>query len=337
LMILALLVSLAVIVVSGCLMLTNAFFGVSWIETLHGWMAHALLLLIPLHILGVAIASRLHRENLAGAMFTGWKDAGSNTEVKLDPREPFRSEILTRIRGNEGLILLSVFAITGLASGWVLTSGRTSQPVGKLQANAPGVTSTMASSEVADPGVAVQMHALKHQIELLMGTVGAQDRELKRQYELIRTAQATTAAATGNIIPATGGTRASPDQAALPETCNPADFDRSGTAILQFGRNMINLESGHYGSLDRLITVASACPQAQIKITGYADQAGRPDVNRRVSQQRAEAAATYLAHRGLPRPRLQIAALGSEKSVARSKSQKRRASDRRVEIALVMP
>jgi cytochrome b len=122
-MILALLGVLGVIVVSGSLILTNAYFGVSWVETLHGVSAYGLMLLIPLHVLGVVIASRHHRENLARAMFSGWKaaDAGATQKGGMDER--FRDELLTRIRGNEGTMLLFALVMGGLAYGWVLTSG----------------------------------------------------------------------------------------------------------------------------------------------------------------------------------------------------------------------
>lgn len=40
---------------------------------LHGWLVDAALLLVPLHLLGVAAGSFQHKENLVRAMFTGKK------------------------------------------------------------------------------------------------------------------------------------------------------------------------------------------------------------------------------------------------------------------------
>ncbi|MCX8101198.1 MAG: cytochrome b/b6 domain-containing protein [Geminicoccaceae bacterium] len=75
-MILALLATVAVTGVSGWLLDTDAFFGSEPVETVHALAANLLLGLIPLHVLGVILASRRHGENLVLAMLTGRKRAG---------------------------------------------------------------------------------------------------------------------------------------------------------------------------------------------------------------------------------------------------------------------
>lgn len=47
--------------------------GGEWLEELHEWSASAMLVVVLVHIAGVAVSSLLHRENLAAAMLTGWK------------------------------------------------------------------------------------------------------------------------------------------------------------------------------------------------------------------------------------------------------------------------
>lgn len=47
--------------------------GGEWLEELHEGAANAMLLLVLLHLVGVAVSSVLHRENLVRAMLTGWK------------------------------------------------------------------------------------------------------------------------------------------------------------------------------------------------------------------------------------------------------------------------
>ncbi|MCC6467778.1 MAG: cytochrome b/b6 domain-containing protein [Alphaproteobacteria bacterium] len=69
----ALLAMLASIAVTGHLMTTDAFWDSEWMEELHAFLAHAVLGLIALHLLGVAFASLAHRENLVRAMITGCK------------------------------------------------------------------------------------------------------------------------------------------------------------------------------------------------------------------------------------------------------------------------
>lgn len=47
--------------------------GGEWLEELHEGAANAMLLLVLVHLVGVAVSSVLHRENLVRAMLTGWK------------------------------------------------------------------------------------------------------------------------------------------------------------------------------------------------------------------------------------------------------------------------
>jgi cytochrome b len=50
-----------------------------WIESLHELSAHAMLLLVGVHLCGVVASSWLHRENLILAMITGWKNKRENS------------------------------------------------------------------------------------------------------------------------------------------------------------------------------------------------------------------------------------------------------------------
>ena len=72
-MVAALLVALLAITGSGIMMTMDRFWGQKWIEDVHEAAVHGTLILIGLHILGVAVASLEHRENLVRSMFTGKK------------------------------------------------------------------------------------------------------------------------------------------------------------------------------------------------------------------------------------------------------------------------
>jgi cytochrome b len=72
-MILALIAGMAGIALTGWLMYTDRFYGDDGMVALHSTFAHALLVLILLHLAGVALASLRHRENLPLAMVTGVK------------------------------------------------------------------------------------------------------------------------------------------------------------------------------------------------------------------------------------------------------------------------
>ncbi len=80
-MIVSLLLILAAQVTTGWLSTTDMFFGVDWIEEVHGLSSKLILVLIGLHVLGVAIASWRHRENLPLAMLTGRKRPAAGDDV----------------------------------------------------------------------------------------------------------------------------------------------------------------------------------------------------------------------------------------------------------------
>jgi cytochrome b len=72
-MVFALFAAVVATAFTGWLLMTDALWGVQWAQDLHALVAHGLLLLVLLHMAGVALASFRHRENLVAAMITGWK------------------------------------------------------------------------------------------------------------------------------------------------------------------------------------------------------------------------------------------------------------------------
>ncbi|THD42412.1 MAG: cytochrome B [Bradyrhizobium sp.] len=80
-MIVALIIAMAAAVLTGWMLTTDALWGVTWAQRLHSVVAHGLLLLVLLHLVGVSVASVRHRENLPRAMFTGDKRAPEAEDV----------------------------------------------------------------------------------------------------------------------------------------------------------------------------------------------------------------------------------------------------------------
>lgn len=72
-MILALLLAVATIGITGWMMSLDQFFGTEWVEVLHKTVANLALALAGLHVAGVIFSSLRHKENLVKAMITGRK------------------------------------------------------------------------------------------------------------------------------------------------------------------------------------------------------------------------------------------------------------------------
>lgn len=72
-MILALLINVTLVCLSGWLFTTDRYWGVEWVEDLHEALSDSLLALVALHLCGVLYTSWHHRENLIAAMIHGLK------------------------------------------------------------------------------------------------------------------------------------------------------------------------------------------------------------------------------------------------------------------------
>ena len=112
-MILALLAVVTGIGTTGLMMESTRFFGSDWVETGHKLLVYSLFVLVPLHVLGVILSSRSHRENLTASMITGRKPMqGTDGEVEAQ-----RRELDTRLRATNGLALAALVAVL-LLVGW---------------------------------------------------------------------------------------------------------------------------------------------------------------------------------------------------------------------------
>lgn len=80
-MVLALLGCATLTVASGILYTTDWLWGFDWLHRLHRGLAWTMLGLVSLHLAGVALTSRLHRESLVGAMVHGRKRAPQAQDV----------------------------------------------------------------------------------------------------------------------------------------------------------------------------------------------------------------------------------------------------------------
>lgn len=67
--------------VTGWLFTLDQFWGLAWLEELHGALGHALIPLLVLHVAGAIFTSRRHHENLVGAMLHGHKPVAEPGDI----------------------------------------------------------------------------------------------------------------------------------------------------------------------------------------------------------------------------------------------------------------
>ncbi len=87
-----------------------------------------------------------------------------------------------------------------------------------------------------------------------------------------------------------------------------------------------------YSLLDDLARVASECREAKIEIEGHTDANGSEQMNRKLSQARAESVVEYLTAKGVAADRLSAAGYGESRPVADNKTEAGRAKNRRIEF-----
>jgi len=84
--------------------------------------------------------------------------------------------------------------------------------------------------------------------------------------------------------------------------------------------------------LDEVVLILNAHKELQLAIDGYTDNAGRPESNQLLSQQRADAVKKYLAVKGVDIARLNASGHGQDNPVADNKTTAGRAKNRRVQL-----
>ena len=110
-------------------------------------------------------------------------------------------------------------------------------------------------------------------------------------------------------------------------------FDHFTTMPIRFEESLTVFRNSAYAALDRVATLADACRNALITITGHTDSSGDPAWNRRLSLLRAQAVAAYLERRGIDANRMMTEGAGSATPIADNATRHGRSLNRRIEIA----
>lgn len=101
-----------------------------------------------------------------------------------------------------------------------------------------------------------------------------------------------------------------------------------------FPSNKATLMPAANAKLDRIADALKQQQGKQILIEGHTDASGSPERNAELAQERAEAVASYLSARGVPREAMTVEGVGPERPIADNTTAEGRASNRRVEIVV---
>lgn len=116
------------------------------------------------------------------------------------------------------------------------------------------------------------------------------------------------------------------------------DYDVKAQATLKFGVGSSKLDSADQEKLQKLAQTATGVTGYMIEVVGYADSTGSAAMNTKLSEQRAQAAATYLLQQCNVPVRRIIApgAMGEYGEAASNETKAGRAENRRVEVKVLV-
>ena len=107
---------------------------------------------------------------------------------------------------------------------------------------------------------------------------------------------------------------------------------RLDTATLAFEPNSASLAPGSEAALGSLVELLRRYPEFRIRVIGHTDNTGRPQVNLRLSRERAAAVVDWLVARGVAPERLIALGYGATQPIADNATEAGRARNRRIEI-----
>ncbi len=90
--------------------------------------------------------------------------------------------------------------------------------------------------------------------------------------------------------------------------------------------------SGSRSALESLVQLLRGYPEYRVRISGHTDNTGRPQINLRISRERAQAVADYLITSGVSAAQVTAQGYGASQPIADNGTETGRARNRRIEI-----
>ncbi|MBD3220462.1 OmpA family protein [bacterium] len=129
-----------------------------------------------------------------------------------------------------------------------------------------------------------------------------------------------------------------------PDTPADVEVDEKGCPVVEeikadlvlegvtFRTGSAELTPGSSSTLDEVAGSLKAWPEVRIEVAGYTDSSGPEELNRKLSQERAESVRQYLLLKGIDASRVTAVGYGEENPVADNATREGRAANRRVEL-----
>jgi OOP family OmpA-OmpF porin len=94
------------------------------------------------------------------------------------------------------------------------------------------------------------------------------------------------------------------------------------------------LDGASFDTLDKLAQAAKSCPGMRIEVAGHASAEGDPELNQRLSVQRAQSVVAYLVDAGVGAEQLEAVGYGSTRPIASNDTEEEMAKNRRIEFSV---
>lgn len=107
----------------------------------------------------------------------------------------------------------------------------------------------------------------------------------------------------------------------------------SRTGAIYFRAGSSQLDEASRPLLTSVLNVVTKCPSLKIEVAGHTDSDGPAAVNLRLSQQRADAVATFITQAGVPTAQIVAAGYGEDRPIAANDTAKHKALNRRIEFS----
>jgi outer membrane protein OmpA-like peptidoglycan-associated protein len=105
-------------------------------------------------------------------------------------------------------------------------------------------------------------------------------------------------------------------------------------SVVYFATGSSQIQEAGFGELDWFVQQMQPYPQATFEVNGFADITGSEATNQRLSAERADAVAGYLASRGIDRSRIYVQSFSTQFPAASNARAQGRRDNRRVEVTV---